>query len=109
MNNINMINKSKKEDENQKDISKGYVRKKNIYNLNRTQSPSFMDFYNRNDEYFDRTNYDFNITPDIENKENLNYLNRNIYNDAKKLKFNFLFFDATIKDYLIIKLIKTIL
>lgn len=28
MNNSNMINKSKNEDENQKDISKGYVRKK---------------------------------------------------------------------------------
>ena len=88
MNDSNMINKSKNEDENQKDISKGYVRKKNIYNLNRTQSPSFMEFYNRNDEYFDRTNYDSNITPDIENKENLNYLNRNIYNDAKKFQFN---------------------
>lgn len=47
-----------------------------------------MEFYNRNDEYFDRTNYDSNITPDIENKENLNYLNRNIYNDAKKFQFN---------------------
>ena len=101
MNNSNIINTSKKDDNIPRDFSKGYAKKRNIYNLNRTQSPSLMEYFNRNNEYFERTNYNLDIIPDIENKENLNNLNRNIFNGDKKLNYNKINLDYSKRNNLI--------
>ena len=81
-------NNNNKKDNIPNDFTKGYIRKRSIYNLNKTQSPSLTEYYDRNNDYFERLNYSHNMTSDIQNKENFDNLNMNNYNQDNKLNFN---------------------
>ena len=92
MNNSNIINLKKNENDLSKDFARGYKGKKSIYNLNKTQSPLLNGNYEINQNFFNELNYSNNINPDIhdkDNKENVNYLNMiNNYNNGNKTNYN---------------------
>ena len=64
-------------------FSREYIGKRKIYNLNNAQSPSLTINYDLNHDYFERMGYRNSLTPDTNNKENVNYLNGN-----NKINFN---------------------
>ena len=84
MNNSNIINLKRKEEKNKKDLFFGYFGKKAILHLNKSQSPSLTEYYDKNNKYLEALSYSNNIT----NKENLSYVNTNNNNQGNKFNNN---------------------
>ena len=91
MNNSNIINLEKNENNISKKFSRGYKVKKPFYNLNKTQSPLLNRNSEINHNYFNEPNYNNNIHLDIhdkDNKENFNYLNLMTNCNGNKTNYN---------------------
>ena len=87
MNNSNIINLRRKKEGVLNVFSRGYIEKRSN-NFSKVQSPSLTEYYDRNHKYFEKINYSDNINSDIQDKENVNYLNMINYQQNSKLNNN---------------------